>query len=302
MKLSYILLIIISLIAVVYIVKYYILTYSLKNIVKQLKDVKEDSDNDRLLLITSFQKDIEELSILINNFIKSNSSIKINAEDKVNILKSQIENISHDLRTPLTSMLGYIKLLDKESMSSEDKESLDIIERKARSLQRLICNFYDLSRLEMDDYNINIEQIDIVRFIKENMLGAYQQLEESELEVDLNIDEKIIYINGDNDSLERIFHNMVVNATRYAKSYFNVELITQGDYVIISFENDTLDLNEEEVKHIFERFYMNDKSRSKQGTGLGLTISKLLVEKMGGEVNAYLVKDSLKIQYKFRIV
>lgn len=302
MELAYILLIIISLIAVVYIVRYYILTYSLKNIVKQLKDVKDDSNNDRLILITSFQKDIEELSILINEYIKANSSIRINAEDKVNKLRSQIENISHDLRTPLTSMLGYIKLLDKESLSSEDKESLDIIEKKARSLQRLICNFYDLSRLEMDDYNVNIEQIDIVRFIKENMLGAYQQLEESKLKVELNIGEKPIYINGDNDSLERIFHNMVVNATRYAKSYFNVNVITQDNNVTISFENDTTDLKEDDVSHLFERFYMNDKSRSKQGTGLGLTISKLLVEKMGGEVEAYLVEDSLKIQYKFKIV
>ena len=195
-------------------------------------------------------------------------------------------------------MLGYLSLIDKDSFNEEDKKSFEIIEKKAKSLQKLICNFYDLSRLELDDYKLKMERIDIARILRENLLDAYNQLEESDLEVKLNVGENSIYTVGDEDAWERVFQNAITNALRYAKEYFEISLHEKKERVVITFSNKVENLTNEDVERLFDRFYMSDKSRNSKGTGLGLTISKLLVENMGGNVECTLEDNILKIKYE----
>lgn len=288
-----------SIIGIIYVIKYYMVTRAINNVAKQIQSFNKTSDLGMSIFLPSFQKDVEKLASEMNVYIEENIKMRAENEDRVNKLRQQIENISHDLRTPLTSIMGYISLIDMSGLPKEDKKSLEIVKKKAKSLQKLICNFYDLSRLELDDYNLQMESIDIARLLRENLLVAYNQLEESGLEIKLNVVENSVYMMGDEAACERIFQNVITNALRYAKGFFKVSLIEEDEKVIIKFENETEGLTNEDVEQLFDRFYMSDKSRNNKGTGLGLTISKLLAKNMGGEAKAILENNILTIQYTF---
>ena len=235
----------------------------------------------------------------MNDYIKNNQKMRIIQQNKEKKLRMQIESISHDLRTPLTAMLGYLSFVNKEHLEEETKEALEVVERKGKNLQSLICNFYDLSRLEMDEYYLSMEKINISRFLKENILSSFQQLEESGLQVKINIEETDCFLMVDVNAMGRIFQNMIQNAIRYGETYFCIGVKKREDKICILFENDTYSLKEEDLSHIFERFYMNEESRTKEGTGLGLTIGKLLAEAMGGKVEARLEGTKFTIAYEF---
>lgn len=266
-----------------------------------MEEIQTHPEDNQILLLDFMQKDLEQLCESTNDYIKLNQKLRIVQQNKEKKLRMQIESISHDLRTPLTSMLGYLSFVNKESLDEETKESLEVIERKGKSLHSLICNFYDLSRLEMDEYYLSMEKINISRFLKENILSSYGQLEESGLQVQIDMDEIQHFILADAGAMERIFQNMTQNAIRYAETYFRIALEKQEKSMFLLFENDTYSLKAEDLPHIFERFYMKEESRTKQGTGLGLTIGKLLAEAMGAKVKAELEGCRLRIIYEFPI-
>lgn len=292
--------IILVLIIAYYMLRYYLLNKNLKKAVTQLDDINKDIEQNRILLITYPNKQAEAFLEKMNKYIELTRTERIWFGRREKELRAQIENISHDLRTPLTAIIGYLELLDTESMSADDKEMIEAIDKRARSLQILIGNFYDLSRLEMDDYHLQIEKMDLVRFTKETILLAYQELEQKNIQVQLVLDERVdSTILADIGAMERIFNNMIQNVLRYAKSYLRVSIISTGDHIELTFANDSDFINQEEIPHIFERFYVREKSRTSQSTGLGLTINKLLTEAMHATVDAKAISNELAITYHF---
>lgn len=294
------LLILVCCIAIIYIIKYYFLTANLKNARNQLDEIKQNPAQNRILLFSYPSKEAEKLLCTINEYITVCTQKQTASMNREHNLRNEIENISHDLRTPLTAILGYIELLDKEELSEENRESLEIIEKKSRYLQRLITNFYDLSRLELNDYHLNLETIDLTRFSRETMLSHFQEFEQKHLHVNLELGSSPITILADYGALERIFSNVIQNALRYAENYFYVSLKQATDSVSLIFENDTTTLSAEDAAHLFERFYVKDTSRTAQSTGLGLTITKLLTEAMEGKANAVLENNNLKLIFTFQ--
>ena len=193
-----------------------------------------------------------------------------------------------NLRTPLTVILGYLGFLQKQRMSftSEQEEMLNIIERKARSMELLISQFYDYSRLNANDYDIKIEEIDVGRTLREVFVENCMMLERAALKVQTDFPNHPVWAEGENTALERIFSNLFQNAGRYANHFLNISIQESGSSVQIIFENDIQNINSDSVPYLFDRFYMADTSRNKGGTGLGLTIAKCLAEKMSGSLTA----------------
>lgn len=307
-------LVVISLIAVIYMIRFYRLRSNLRREVKELREIEQNPEENRILHISFPDKEAETFLKAMNAYIMLTRKERIFYKKREKELRAQIENISHDLRTPLTAIIGYLELLDKESMSPEDLEMMESIFKKAKYLQGLIGNFYDLSRLEMNDYNLQPKQLDAVRFARETSLLFYQQFEKRGLCVQVTTDGKTpdedfgqmpgvhadaYEITADEGALERIFNNMLQNALRYAESYLHIDVSRQEGKICILFENDTVTLKPEDVPHLFERFYVQEKSRTSASSGLGLTISKLLAEAMGGSVEAELEDGRLRIMYRF---
>ena len=224
----------------------------------------------------------EELLVCLNELLELRQTERADYRRKEQELRRQIANVSHDLRTPLTSILGYLQLLKGDELSPERRrEYFQVIEGRARTLQTFIASFYDLSRIEGGELPLEREKVDLGRVLSDQLTAAYEQIEEAGLEMGVDIADHLPPVWADSGAVTRIFSNLLTNALRHGSDTLSVKLYREGGYIVSSFSNRADDLTAEDAAHVFERFYTADKMRSGQSTGLGLAIVKALAERMG---------------------
>lgn len=231
----------------------------------------------------------EELFQTVNELLELRQSEGVAYRQKEQDLRRQIANVSHDLRTPLTSILGYLQLLAQEDLPEEKrKEYLAVVESRARTLQALITAFYDLSRVEGGEWKLEREQVDLSRELGDQLAAAYEQLEEAGIRVTVDMEPDLPPVWGDRNAVVRVFSNLLTNALKHGDHHLNVRLYRDGSRVVSAFSNGAPDMTQEDVSHVFERFYTADRMRTGQNTGLGMAIVKALVEQMGHTASASL--------------
>ena len=229
----------------------------------------------------------EELLVCLNELLELRQEERAVYRRKERALRQQIANVSHDLRTPLTSILGYLQLLEGEGLSPEKKgEYLAVIEGRARTLQTFIAAFYDLSRIEGGELPLEREKVDLGRALSDQLAAAYEQIEAAGLVVEVDIAPGLPPVWADSGAVTRIFSNLLTNALRHGEDALAVKLYREGNAVVSAFSNRAGGLSEEDAAHVFERFYTADKMRTGQSTGLGLAIVKALAERMGHAARA----------------
>lgn len=214
-------------------------------------------------------------------------------------IRQQIANISHDLRTPLTSILGYLQLLEGEGLTTEERrEYLAIVQGRAKALQSMIVSFYDLSRLEGGEYPLSRERVDLYHVLSELVAEFYNDFEGFDMTVELR--EGLPSVTADPAGVLRVFTNLIRNAMEHGRSRMSILLYQEGDEVVSVFANDAPGLTSEDVEHVFDRFFTADKMRTGQSTGLGLAIVKALVERMGHTVSAELEGDLFRVVVRWQ--
>ena len=282
--------------------RFFLLSKNIREARYDLKDVCEDIERNRRLTLAYPNKDLEDLLQEMNNYLEKTQMEKIKSTRREKEIRKEIENISHDLRTPLTSILGYLELIKDEDITKEEKyEYIYIVERKSRDLKDLIQSFYDLSRLESNEYKVDIKTIDIHKELMEQLLIYYNDFDKKGIDVELDIGEEAINIQGDLNIIGRIFTNLIQNAIKYAKDTFKVCMKQSNDNIDIIFSNNFENLDEGDVEKLFKRFYMKEKSRNNQSSGLGLTITKLLVETINGNIIAEIKDDFIYFKITFKV-
>jgi signal transduction histidine kinase len=266
-----------------------------KSLINQLRDINENKTEGKLT-IGLLNKRIEGLTLKINETIqlkKQSEAGKIRLE---NDLRKTIANMSHDLRTPLTSITGYIQFLKSDNLSeAERKEYIEVAEKRAKSLEGLLNDFYELSLIESMDYKLQSEKINIKRIVEDAALLRYADFMSKGITPVIELPKENVYVSGDGKAYERVIENLLGNTVKYAKDRVSVSLHTDNNKVIIKVSNNVDKLNKEDALKVFDRFYMADKTRSGKGTGLGLSIAKGLVEKMNGQITAALEEDEFTI-------
>ena len=224
----------------------------------------------------------EELLSCLNQLLELRQEERARYRRKEQELRRQIANVSHDLRTPLTSILGYLQLLEGDGLSPERKaEYLAVIEGRARTLQTFIAAFYDLSRIEGGELPLERERIDLARALSDQLAASYGQIEEAGLDMEVELADGLPPVWADSGAVARIFSNLLTNALRHGKDALSVRLYRAGNVIVSAFSNRAEGLTAEDAAHVFERFYTADKMRTGQSTGLGLAIVKALAERMG---------------------
>ena len=224
----------------------------------------------------------EELLSCLNQLLELRQEERALYRRKEQELRRQIANVSHDLRTPLTSILGYLQLLEGEGLPLEKRaEYLAVIEGRARTLQTFIAAFYDLSRIEGGELPLEREKVDLGRALSDQLAAAYEQIEAAGLAVEVDIAPGLPPVWADSGAAARIFSNLLTNALRHGKDALSVRLYRAGNVIVSAFSNRAEGLTAEDAAHVFERFYTADKMRTGQSTGLGLAIVKALAERMG---------------------
>lgn len=201
-----------------------------------------------------------------------------------------ITSVAHDIRTPLTSIIGYLYLIvNRKDLDAEVKERyLQIAYDKSKRLEQLTEDLFSYTKYSTDEVKMHFEKIDLVKFMEQMVDEFYPSFKEAGLTYDFKCEMDEAYILADGNTLARAIGNLVSNAIKYGRDgkYINITLKQDGEFVSVSVLNYGAVIPKEDLNHIFERFYRVDNSRSEQtgGSGLGLAIAKSIIEKQGGSI------------------
>lgn len=244
-----------------------------------------------------------EVKELVENINKVKNAYKVALDEKVRNEKLKTElisNVSHDLKTPLTSIINYVNILNNQNVTEEEKiKYLDILEKNSKRLKSLIEDLFEISKLNSGKMKIEKYNIDIISLIHQG-LGEYSNLyEEKNIDFKLRSDKEEIFLNLDGRLISRVFENIIINSLKYSlentRVYIDVE--DRENSARISFKNIAnyeMDFNEKEM---FERFARADESRNSkiEGSGMGLAIAKSIIDLHNGSIDIEVEGDMFKI-------
>ncbi|HCL4549475.1 histidine kinase dimerization/phospho-acceptor domain-containing protein [Clostridium botulinum] len=243
-----------------------------------------------------YNNELTSLAIALNDM---GGKIKENKENE----KEFLLNISHDLRTPLTSILGFLNLLKQKKYDTEEEREgyINTIEEQSLYLKTLIDEFFQFSTLKWKNVKLNKENINLQEILRQINDGFYPQLKENKISMSMNFPEKPLYKEVDVDKFMRVLENVISNAIKYSHkgTEISLNLYENKDKIVMEFWNTPIEaLKEDELDFLFKRFYKKDLSRGNKGAGLGLSIALEAVKLHGGELYAVMKNERLGIIIK----
>ncbi len=255
------------------------------------------TDTNTPIMLSSHDKLVSSLANDINVELKELQKQKHRYIQGDKELKNGITNISHDLRTPLTTICGYLSLLDKEEKSEHIARQLSIIKNRTFALKQLVEELFRYTTIISDTENSVYTETVINNVLEDCISSYYAIFKEKGITPNINLCEQKIVRSVDKTALLRIFNNVIDNAIKYSEGDLTISLFENGKIV---FSNHTSDLNEIQIGKLFDRFYTVNTAR--KSTGLGLSIAKALIEKMDGNISADYSNNVLSIIIKLNEV
>ncbi len=274
-----------------------ILACSLFSWKRQICEITRQIGEDRKLRISLSNKYIENLADTINEKNDLEQKTKIQMIQEKEQLQQSIANISHDIRTPLTSIQGYLVLLKSCERKEEQEHYLSIIQAKADYLTELLQIFYDLSLIDREAYILKVEKLDINRIVTDCLIDKYNELKERTPII--KTENAPVWITGNTVVCKRIIENLITNTIRYANDYIEIVIDANGIFTV---KNTTSELKNIDVDMLFQKFYTVDTSRSNGNAGLGLYIVRELLDKIEGGIKGIHYKNNvLTISVYFKL-
>ncbi|MCZ8531915.1 sensor histidine kinase [Psychrobacillus psychrodurans] len=260
----------------------------LKHMIVELRRAIKGNFKTRLLAQdNSF---FDEVVFSVNELIEQLEKVQIQSIKSQTARRSLLSSISHDIRTPLTSIIGYIDALQDDIATSEKEkqEYLVIISKKADSLKQLIDEIFDMAKLDADEISLKVESLNLAEIARELLIEFLPKVKNDHTELHISIPEKKCFVIADRLSLMRIIRNIIQNALEHGKDgkTLGIELIEKANEYQLLIWDQGPGIPKENLEFVFERMYRGDLSRTliSAGSGLGLSIAKALVEKNQGEI------------------
>lgn len=247
-------------------------------------------DENNYILVPSDNVTVKETVININNLLEKFYDRQVDYNRSQKTLLQIFTNISHDLRTPITVLKGYIEMLylqsQKEQISPTLKITIDKMQSNSNELVHSVNNLFNMAKLQSGDIMINIQKINLTQLCNEMILEFYDLLEKRDFRVEINIVDKPIYADVDTEAMKRILKNLIDNAIIHGSSgkFLKLSLYKEENYIYIEVEDHGEGISEEEKSLIFTRTYTGNRHK---GNGLGLAISQGLAKSMGGSISVY---------------
>ena len=283
-------------IIIVLLVKIHILQKSVKEIEIAFAD-RLVTDTNILIDISSSDKNVRRLANTINGQLRKLRTERRRFQQGDLELKNAVTNISHDLRTPLTALSGYLELLEQEEKSESVNRYIEIMKDRVDILTQLSEELFRYSVIISTKDNITKEQVIINTVLEESIAAFYTVLTERNIVPEIQISETKVVRMLDRSALSRVFSNLISNVIKYSDGDLKIVLSENGE---IAFSNMASGLDEIQVGRLFDRFYTVEAAR--KSTGLGLTISKTLVEQMKGTISATYENNRLSIHIFFPVI
>lgn len=257
----------------------------LKKISQKLEEI-QDTDSDENVMVFTDNKVLMDLAAQINRLLENQRKVKVDYRRSEISSKKMLSNISHDIKTPMTVILGYLEIMRLNS--SGENEMLLKVEQKAQRVMELINQFFTLAKLEAGDTQITISKIDVCEVCRENVLDFYELLTQKEFQVQVDIPEEAVFVRGNKDALQRILFNLISNVVRYGSDgkYMGMFLRSDEKYIYIDVVDKGKGIERGFAQNVFERLFTMEDSRNReiQGNGLGLTIAQNLAHQLGGKI------------------
>ncbi len=256
---------------------------------QKLQVIIDEQSNEKILVSTANQE-LQQLLIVMNALLDHNQKVRATHRKMESSMKKMLANISHDLKTPLTVVLGYSEMLQlNQSLSDEERQRLLIgVHSKTLEVLKIIHTFFDLAKLEAGDTDYPMTKINVGEICRKNILSFYDMVTSMGLEIDIEIPEMSMYALGNEEALDRVLNNLLSNAIAYGAAGNIIGLTVRNDdtTIFIDVWDRGKGIDEYHIDNVFERLYTLEDSRNKsfQGSGLGLTITKRLVELMEGSI------------------
>jgi signal transduction histidine kinase len=274
----------------------------IKRLKKEL-DFIMSNDTNRILHTEFNSKELKEFVSAVNMYLSEIQKRKMEIEHKNNNLMVMMRNISHDLRTPLTSAAGYTDLILNSDLTEDEKISeMKIVEARLKRLTELVDSFFEFSKILTTNKEIELETVNLIGILEECIGNFYEDYKKKNREVDFITSNNKISISTNRTMLSRIFENLISNALKYGSGNLTIEVISENaDVIRISFTNRIID-KDLDTGRIFDDFYTTDISRTKGSTGLGLAIAKEFTEQLNGNIEAHIEDDKLVIDTTFVLI
>ena len=289
---------------IIYVYKMVIAISNYDKIERKLKEMYEGNNKDLLIkeeFLPEFYQSVEYLNDISNGFENA-----IQDRVKSERLKTElITNVSHDIKTPLTSIINYVDLLKNEDIKNpKANEYIEILDNKSQRLKKLIEDLVEASKVSTGNVKLNLEKINIVELIKQATGEFEDKFNARKLKVIIDNNESEIYVMADSRYMYRIIENLFSNISKYAaentRVYIDIKQIIDKVYIEIkNISKDSLNISADEL---MQRFVRGDKSRTTEGSGLGISIAQNLTEIQNGKFNLKLDGDLFKVELIFTII
>lgn len=258
----------------------------LRKISGKLKEITDTDSGERIMVFTG-NRELIELAAQINRLLENHLKVKADYRHAEITSKKMLSNISHDIKTPMTVILGYLEIMRINGTGTD--EMLRKTEQKAKNVMELINQFFTLAKLESGDMDVEISRIDICEICRESLLDFYEILTANQFEVVIDMPENSVYVQGNKEALQRILFNLISNVIRYGADgkYLEMALREDDKSVYIDVTDKGKGIDKHFADNVFDRLFTMEDSRNRniQGNGLGLTIAKSLALQLGGNIS-----------------
>ena len=245
---------------------------------------------------------MNELIDGINEVLDQSREIRERSQRSETQLKETITNLSHDIRTPLTSLDGYFQLLQQSDSEEERRKYVEIIQSRISSLKEMLEELFTYTRLQDADYKLETERIDFGKCAYDTVFSFYDEFQSRGIEPRVDFCGGHLFVMGNEEAAHRALQNLIRNALVHGHTGITLELKSGGRKVVFRCANDVEHPEEIDIRQVFSRFYKADSARTHTSTGLGLSIAKGLVERMGGEIRAELDGKAFVVEIVFDVI
>ena len=285
---TYIIIALLAALCIFLVIKIHLMRKSCREITEKLDMIMTD-DTNNIISVSSSDKQIKQLAKELNKRLKQLRKQQLKYQSGDRELKDAITNVSHDIRTPLTAIMGYLEIMKDIPKSEKLSQYLAIIQGRAEAMKTLTEELFRYS-VVLSGENVSVQQTVINKLLEDSIMGAFGALTEKGITPKVDITETKIVRTLDPNALSRVFSNLLSNALKYSSGELE---ITLREPCIITFSNQADELTQTQVEKLFDRFYTVESAH--KSTGLGLSIARTLVEQMGGTITAALDNSTLTI-------
>ena len=242
------------------------------------------------------------LSDRLNDLLELRRKEKQYYQEKETLIADTYTNLSHDIRTPLTSLDGYFQLMEACENVEEQRRYLNIIHERIHSLNEMLEELFMFTKLKNESYRLELTSCCINRILKETVFSYYDDWVRREIQPDIQITEEQLYIDGNKQGLSRIIQNVIKNGLDHGEKKIRIVLKREQNRAVLRISNQVIASEQIDIEHVFDRFYKADAARSKTSTGLGLSIAREFVRRMNREIGAKIEENEFIVEMSFPII